>query len=288
MSEITVVGLGAMGSALAGALLKAGRKVTVWNRSSEKMDALIDQGAIGAASLGDAVRASTRIIICIDNYDLTAELFEPPEVSAHLDGRTVIQMSTGTPKDAESGETLFHRYGAGYLDCAIMVNPVLVGTNEGQILIAGPEHVYQDCLSYFQNLGGKLHYLGANARSSAALDMAILSRFTCAIIGSLHGAQICEAEGVSLDQFADALPVGDRSRALMQAVQNDFDVSGGGATVNVYEGCVGAIAEHAHDAGINSEIPDLLLSLAKRAKNAGYGSQETAAVLKVLRGSNET
>lgn len=38
MSDISVIGTGAMGSALARALLKAGREVTVWNRSPEKCD----------------------------------------------------------------------------------------------------------------------------------------------------------------------------------------------------------------------------------------------------------
>lgn len=42
---VTVVGLGAMGSALAAAVLRAGHPTTVWNRSAEKAQALADAGA---------------------------------------------------------------------------------------------------------------------------------------------------------------------------------------------------------------------------------------------------
>ena len=41
MSEVIVIGLGNMGSALARALLENGRAVTVWNRSSEKAAPLV-------------------------------------------------------------------------------------------------------------------------------------------------------------------------------------------------------------------------------------------------------
>ncbi len=44
MSEITMIGLGAMGSALARALLKSGHELTVWNRTAQKMAPLVDLG----------------------------------------------------------------------------------------------------------------------------------------------------------------------------------------------------------------------------------------------------
>ncbi len=45
MSEISVLGLGNMGAALAKSLLASGRSVTVWNRSADKAKPLIDAGA---------------------------------------------------------------------------------------------------------------------------------------------------------------------------------------------------------------------------------------------------
>ena len=64
MSEVTIVGLGAMGSAIASAFLNAGRATTVWNRSEEKMLALRQSGARCADDPGSAVSASERNTTC--------------------------------------------------------------------------------------------------------------------------------------------------------------------------------------------------------------------------------
>ena len=48
MTDITVIGLGLMGSALARAINRAGHGLTVWNRSSDKMQPFIDNGIAGA------------------------------------------------------------------------------------------------------------------------------------------------------------------------------------------------------------------------------------------------
>ncbi len=289
MSEISVIGLGAMGAALARALLKAGHEVTVWNRSPEKTEPIVALGAEGSPELGDALRASPRIIICIDDYEATSMLFHQPEVTPHLDGRTVIQLSTGTPREASDSDIWFREHGATYLDGAIMVYPGTIGTAEAQILVAGPEAAFQDCRVILQSLAGDLRYLGPNIRAAATLDLALLSRMAAIVFGTIHGAHLCEAEGISLADLAALLPVGDRAQTLVQVIHDDaFEVGGIAATVDVSAGVVARLQDQARDAGINSELPDLLMSWLKRARAAGYGGQDSAAVIKVLRGNGAT
>lgn len=285
MSNVTVVGLGAMGTALAHALTKAGRNVTVWNRSPEKMRPLVSLGAQGASGLTEALEASPRVVVCISDYETTAELFDQPEVITRLRGRTIIQLSTGTPKEAATGEDWFHSHGAAYLDGAILCYPGNIGTPDGLILIAGSESVFQDSRADLGSLAGDLHYLGSNIRAPSTLDLAFLSRLMGIVFGSIHGAHLCEAEGVAVAEFTRLLPPNDRAVPLTQAINDDtFEtVSTGGATVDVAGGVVTRLRDQANDAGINSELPDLLCSWVKRAQAAGYGAQETAAVIKVLR-----
>jgi 3-hydroxyisobutyrate dehydrogenase-like beta-hydroxyacid dehydrogenase len=42
---VTVIGLGPMGRAMAGALMRAGHPVTVWNRTPRRADELVAEGA---------------------------------------------------------------------------------------------------------------------------------------------------------------------------------------------------------------------------------------------------
>lgn len=119
MSDISVIGLGAMGSALARAQLAAGHGVTVWNRSQQKMAPLVGLGAEGAASVLDAVRASPLIMVCIDNYAATNALLRADDIAPRLSGQTVIRLSTGTPGEARDSEAWLADQGADYLDGAI-------------------------------------------------------------------------------------------------------------------------------------------------------------------------
>ena len=45
MTDVSVIGMGSMGSALARTLLQSGYAVTVWNRSVDKAELLVSDGA---------------------------------------------------------------------------------------------------------------------------------------------------------------------------------------------------------------------------------------------------
>lgn len=71
MSDVTMIGLGAMGSALALAYLRNGHGVSVWNRTTARMTSVGNEGAVPCETAWQAVRASPVTVICIDNYDAT-------------------------------------------------------------------------------------------------------------------------------------------------------------------------------------------------------------------------
>src|SRR5215211_5825717 len=85
MSEVTIIGLGNMGSALVRALLGNGHAVTMWNRSSEKAAPLVDIGAALAPSPSAAITDSPIIMVCVTNYAAANHIFE--EVAANLPGK---------------------------------------------------------------------------------------------------------------------------------------------------------------------------------------------------------
>ena len=58
MSDITVIGLGRMGAALALAIRRAGHDLTVWNRSPDKAQRFIDDGVAAAYDVVAAIMAS--------------------------------------------------------------------------------------------------------------------------------------------------------------------------------------------------------------------------------------
>jgi len=67
--DIAVLGMGRMGSALAGRLLDGGHQVTVWNRTKGKAGQAVSAGAREAASVTDAVRDADVVITMLANDD---------------------------------------------------------------------------------------------------------------------------------------------------------------------------------------------------------------------------
>jgi HAD superfamily hydrolase (TIGR01450 family) len=93
---VAVVGLGAMGSRIAGRLLAAGHHVIVWNRSSDKLSALLERGAPAATTPAEAaMRADILITMVADPAALRAVSDGTEGVAAGADASlTVVEMST--------------------------------------------------------------------------------------------------------------------------------------------------------------------------------------------------
>ena len=84
---VSVIGLGAMGSALARAFLTAGHSVTVWNRTAAKGAPLVQAGARQANSVAEAAQASDVIVVCVLDYSVSNGVLNTAEVVEKLRGK---------------------------------------------------------------------------------------------------------------------------------------------------------------------------------------------------------
>lgn len=288
MSDISVVGLGAMGSALARALLRAGHRVTVWNRTRTKAEPVVHDGAKLAADTASAVLASPVILVCVDNYEVTRTIFAAPSVRPQLGGRVLVQLSTGSPQEARDGERWARESGADYLDGAILAYPDQMGTSEAVLLVAGAEASFQRCEPLLRSLAGGLTYVGNQVGAASALDCAALSFVFGALLGALHGARICEAEGLRVDEFgsmlAELMPVvsGEVEQMSERIQANRYDNSQ--ATLRVYSAAALRLLQQARESRMNADFPTYAADALGKGMSAGFASEDLAAHIKVLRG----
>jgi len=285
MTDVTMIGLGAMGGALARAFLGAGHEVTVWNRTSSKTESFLALGAYGAPNISEAVEASPIIVICVDNYEISRNLLLENDLGQYLSGRTLIQLSTGAPKEAAEFEEPIRHFDCEYIDGAILPYPEGVGEDDAKLLFAGSEETFTRCLPVLQCLGGDLRYLGSNIKGAAALDMALLTHDLCCYLGVLHGSRICESENIGVGEFVEMFPEGSIAREPVEVIHSGiFDEPG--ATLTVWDSALQRVKKQANDAKINSEVPDFISSFFKRAIAAGYGDEDIASIIKVMRSNN--
>jgi 3-hydroxyisobutyrate dehydrogenase-like beta-hydroxyacid dehydrogenase len=284
---VTVIGLGQMGAALAQLLLKSGYHVTVWNRSSDKAKALVQEGAILADSVVAAISASPIIIICVHNYKATDAILNTPEVEAIIGGRSIMQLSTISPQEALKSEAWAQQYGAEYINGAIQAAPAQMGRPDTPILISGSKKVYSELEAVFQIFGGTLSYLGEKAGAAATVDLATLSYIYGASLGFFHGVRIIENEGLDVANFGtivkDISPTfGEFLKHEADVVhRDDFTVSQSPLSISVE--AVQRLLDTAKESGINTDFPVFANKWLKQAAEAGYGNEEAAAIIKVLR-----
>ena len=282
MSDISVIGLGLMGSTLARTLLSAGHTVTVWNRSSEKAELLVGDGAEIGLTVVDAVEASPVILVCIDNYTTTRKIFASNEVLSVLADRVVVQMSSGTPLEAIADEGWFVERGAGYLDAAILGSPKFIGTETGQILIAGNEKLWNQCNPALECLAGNFQYTGPKIDSAKILDLAWLSQRLGYFMGVIQGLLLCEAGGVGLDIFSATVAVDARASMIANTIHtNTFDDPVN--TVKVWQDALHHVQTHAQELGVNNEVLEFIADKFQRAQSAGYEKEDLAALIKIFR-----
>ena len=288
MTELTCVGLGLMGSALARALLAAGHQVTVWNRSPGKAEALVGLGAQESRSLAEALAASPIVLICIDNYTSTRALLEPEGKAGHLAGRTVVSLTTGTPREAEELSAWVEAQGADYLDGAILPGPNEIGTSTGDILISGDARAWEVAGPFLTCLAGRVRLVGQRVGAAAGLDFAWLTMSFIQFIGVAHAANICRSQSIDLQAFMDLWPFDPApvdpetyTPELARRIK-DADYAHPTATLQVWGEALGHIQAQARDAGIPSDIPDFIAGYFQRAVGMGLGQEEAIAIYKTM------
>ena len=282
MSDISVLGLGLMGAALARQLQRGGHQITLWNRSPEKMEPLLNQSTTGTTAIVEAVVASPVVLICVANYAVTRALFDSDEVRQHLNGRIIVELSTGTPNDAAEAAEWFSQFDARYIDGAILGGPGNLTTDYTKIILGGPQQAFREAEATLSSLCNNVLYLGENIRAPAALDLAWLCRHYGMFMAVTHGAVLCEAEGVSLDQYAQMLPEAEYAHAYVDKI-HDQDFLNTTATLRTWASAFESISRQALDSDINGEVPRLMTSLFDRALADGYGEEDVCALFKSMR-----
>ncbi|SJZ66422.1 3-hydroxyisobutyrate dehydrogenase [Chitinophaga eiseniae] len=285
--KITVIGLGAMGAAIAGALLAKGFHVTVWNRTPEKAALLVQRGAVLASEPAAAIVASPVTIVCVSDYDTATKILDMTGVPATLKGRTLILLSAGTPNDARSLDAWVHAEEGHCLHGGIAAWPRQIGTAEAMITASGDKAVFDQQRSVLEALAGTVHFAGEGPGTAATLTTAAMAYLAGNWIGFCYGALICEKEGLKVDEFGQLMEgftpmLAAEVRHMGEVIQHNR-FSDPESTINTTGLDLRLLLQHTREAGLHTALPELAADIFNKAIAAGYGKEEHAAIIKILR-----
>ncbi|MCE2998471.1 MAG: NAD(P)-dependent oxidoreductase [Betaproteobacteria bacterium] len=119
--NIGIVGIGRMGAAIAERLLKHGDKVTVWNRTRAKAEALQAAGATVADTPAQLARSCDLVLSILTDAAAITTAFEGRDgvLSADLGGKLFVEMSTVRPETERALAAQLQARGAALIDCPV-------------------------------------------------------------------------------------------------------------------------------------------------------------------------
>src|SRR5882762_8700710 len=285
IKTISYLGLGTMGGGMVSNLLKAGYKLTVWNRSVKKCGPFGKKGARIADTPADAVRDAELVMYCLSNDQAVEEVvFEPKGILSGIkEGQIAVDMSTVLPATSLREEEAYAKRGVDFLDVPVFGSKQESADAKLWIMAAGNKSIFEKVKPVLEHLGQTVHYLGKNGNAAAmklvgnlivALEMEALA----------EGLVLAQKAGLDLNTVMEVVKVADfRSPLLVGNGQNILkrDVSTSFALKLMLKDA-GLIKKFGES--LQSPIPALRVvekNLAA-AVDLGFGTENASALIKAL------
>lgn len=228
MQNIGFIGLGIMGTPMAKNLIKAGFKLTVWNRTAEKCAPLTEMGAVQAASPRQVVEMSDITIAMLADPAAAEAVCRGEEgvVAGIKPGKGYVDMSTVAPETAQAVATAVRGAGGLFLEAPVSGSKKPAEDGTLVILTAGDRPLFDQAHPALEAMGKKIVYLGEvgqGARMKLVVNMVMGGMMTMLCEGLTLGARA----GLETADILDVLDAGAMSNPMFrlkgpQIVQGTF------------------------------------------------------------------
>ena len=284
-TRIGFIGLGIMGQGMVRNLLSAGFEVTVWNRTAEKMNAMVEAGAKTADSPRDLAAQTEIIITCVsDTPDVEAVLTGPDGViEGAQSGSLVVDMSTISPKVTRELAAVLESRGVHMLDAPISGGSEGAAKGTLSIMVGGEAEQVERARPAFDAMGKTTTHVGPiGAGQSVKIVNQILVVVTC--LGVSEALVFAEAGGLDLQKTLAAVEGGAAGSWMLsnrgsQAIVRDWKP---GFTIDLQQKDLRLALEAAEELGIPLLGTGLVHNLYKTLQRAGLGGDGNHALIKAL------
>lgn len=282
MTQVTVVGLGPMGSKMAETFLGAGHEVAVWNRTASKADPLVAQGARRAASAADGDLLVISQLGYQAMYDSLGD--------ARLDGKVLVNLSSGTPEELRAAARWTAGRGGTLVTAGIMVPPPGIGRPGSYAFYSGPEDALDRHAATLRALGDVI-YVGADEGLAMMYYQSLLLMFWSSLTSQMHAMALLATAGVSpLDFLPYARETftqlgGDGVMGFAKILAEEFAAGvhpGELNSLHMQAVGLGHVVEALEEAGVETTVPSALKQLFERADAEGRGHEGLGTVIQSI------
>ena len=161
--ELGFIGLGIMGTPMAGHLRAAGHELYVHTRSSVPA-VLAEAGAVACANATEVAQKADIVFLMVpDTPDVEKVLFGEGGVAAGLSkGKVVVDMSSISPIETKAFALRINELGCDYLDAPVSGGEVGAKAASLTIMVGGEPAVFEKVKPLFELMGKNITLVGGN------------------------------------------------------------------------------------------------------------------------------
>jgi len=279
------IGLGIMGTPMAGHLLKGGHPLTVYNRTRSKTAGLAAQGAAVADSPAEAAARSEIIIVMVsDTPDVEQVVAGPGGVIEGVrPGSVVVDMSTIAPQTERALDAKLRARGGALIDAPVSGGDIGAREATLAIMAGGDPKAFERVRPAVALLGRTITYCGPSGSGQLAkLCNQILVSVT--LLGVSEALVFARKNGLDPSIMIEAVSGGAAQSWQLtnlgpRIIKRDFAP---GFMVDLVQKDLRLVLEACGKAGVSLPATGLVHQLFASAQAHGGGREGTPSLAKVV------
>jgi 3-hydroxyisobutyrate dehydrogenase-like beta-hydroxyacid dehydrogenase len=284
MKNISVIGLGLMGTPIVTLLIKAGYSVTGFDIEKKQMSNLVALGMKPAASPKEASKGTDLILLSLPNWAIVQEVVEGKEGirEGTRQGQIIIDTSTVPPwETAAMAEKLIPK-GIDWMDVPISGSSAQAKVGNMVFMAGGKRSVFEKVKPVLDHIGKKTVYVGKNG-DAAMLKIVVNLTLFLNQAAAIEGLVLGMKAGLDPDVMFDVMTSGAAASDLILARGKDmlagkFDPKG---PVDMAIKDLGLALESGKQLGVMLPMGGLYLQFLLKAHYNGWDRNDATVVMKV-------
>ncbi|NWF92407.1 MAG: NAD(P)-dependent oxidoreductase [Syntrophaceae bacterium] len=230
--NVSVIGLGAMGTPIATFLMKAGYRVTGFDIIKEQISGLVPLGLKAAHSPKEAATGADLIILSLPTWKAVIEAVEGRDgvIAGARKGQIVVDTSTSPPWESRALGKRLAKRGIEWMDVPISGSSAQARVGNMVFMAGGKRSIYEKIKPVFDRIGKKTVYVGKSGEG-ATLKLVVNHILYLNQAAAIEGLVLGLKAGLDPKVMFDVITSGAASSDLLIArgedmLANNFEPKG--------------------------------------------------------------
>ncbi|MFE6977096.1 NAD(P)-dependent oxidoreductase [Streptomyces sp. NPDC057682] len=286
MTDVTVVGTGGMGAAIARNLARAGYRVAAWNRDRDRLAPLMEAGVVRLEQPGEVFSSPVVFSVLADDIAVREVVLDSGALDAAPPGAVHVNLATVSPALAQEAAAIHADKGVGYVAAPMFGGVPVAAAGKLNIVTAGAPDAVERVRPLLEAISARVWPVGDSPQRANVVKAAGQVLIASAIQSMAEAVAMGERGGVDaktlVELFTSTITPGPVYTNYGGLIARQT-YSSAGFTPVLGRKDVDLARNQATSTGLRLPVADLLSELLTDAIEAGHGQDDWASLAHIQR-----